>query len=36
MVPLWATLTLCIASAMIGFGLPALVEVFKPITTQTN
>jgi hypothetical protein len=35
MVPLWATLTLCIASGIFGFTLPALIEAFKQTTTQT-
>lgn len=36
MIPACATLVLCIASGMIGFGLTALIEVFKPTTTHTN
>lgn len=33
LIPFSATLVLCIASGMIGFGLTALIEVFKPTNT---
>jgi hypothetical protein len=36
MTPLWATIALCIASGMMGYGFTALIAVFKPTTTHTN
>jgi hypothetical protein len=36
MIPASATIVLCIACMMIGYGLDALIDLFKPHTSHTN